>query len=317
MKFFLKSTMLMCFLLITGCSSLWPFGGSKKEEQEAVSGAKNAPGEVGSTKAPLNAPVEQRTSANSSTSSDELKNNVDSNQSPRSPNAMDARPSSVNSASYSDQLLDQARIMARLDGLEGELKRQREKIKLLEQGLLTGIAPDDLKRQKFNKSEKSIGEANRKKGDAELPKPDLADVAIPSSKQSSTSDADSAINAKFQLAKEHYQASRFGMAVAELAGISRDYGPKTLDGAVKVWLGKSYLSMKEYSTARSEFEFYIKEWPTGSHVAEARLSLAKALHGMGLRERAQSELKRVMKDFDGQEYSEIASAELQKIQGNL
>jgi TolA-binding protein len=211
----------------------------------------------------------------------------------------------------------QARTTARLDELESEIRRLREKVKLLEQGLLTGIAPDDLKKPKAGKSAKADKNPPVVTEASDLSKPEIEDLSLPPKKSEAVTEGDSALNARFQLAKEHYQAARFGLAVAELAGLSREFGPKAHDGAVKAWLGKSYLALKEYSTARGEFEYYLKEWPSGALIGDVRLGLAKTYFAMGLRERARVELKKVIKDFDGQEYSEIASAELQKMQGSL
>ena len=61
----------------------------------------------------------------------------------------------------------------------------------------------------------------------------------------------------------------------------------------------------------------MKGWPSGEFVGQIRIDLAKAFVGLGLKERARSELRRVMKDFTGQEVSEIASLEFQKLQGGL
>lgn len=223
--------------------------------------------------------------------------------------------------------LRQARMVARMDEIEDELKRHREKIRLLEQGLLTGIAPDDLKSSNSSRpssKSKDQGSAAIKGHEITLVKPDLdafdaAAEPIQAGREagSSVSVQESTYNEKMQLAKEHYQAGRFGLAIAELAGISREFGQTAGEGAVRFWLGKSYLGLREFSTARSEFESYLKGWPSGEFVGQIRIDLAKAFVGLGLKERARSELRRVMKDFPGQEVSEIASLEFQKLQGGL
>lgn len=230
-----------------------------------------------------------------------------------------------------DVFLRQAQIMARMDEIEAELKRQREKVRLLEQGLLTGIAPDEIKSARNTKNEKLM----EKTTPTGLRKPELDEVeSIAAKDQKRDSrldlngdskkdeknlepDSNLSFDSKIQLAKEHYQAGRFGLAIAELASMSRQFGENSGDGSIKVWLGKSYLGLKEFSTARAEFEHYLKGWPTGEHVGFVRIDLAKSYVGLGLKERARGELRRVMKEFEGQDIAEIASVEFQKLQGGI
>lgn len=223
--------------------------------------------------------------------------------------------------------LQQARIMSRMSEIENELKLQREKIRLLEQGLLTGIAPDELKKQRSEESTKKFVDRSQKSGMPEevgLTKPNLdavtinlKDVSIESSPVQDGDEQASVISAKLKSVENLYQASRFGLAITELAAISREYGENAGDGKVRLWLGKSYARLKELTTARLEFESYLKGWPSSPYVAEVRLELAKVYAGLGLKERARTELQRVMKDFAGQEPSEIASLEFSKMQGGL
>ena len=291
----------LVLVLTSSCASLWPFGESKADSKLADDKLIAAP-EV--------------------TSSEQVSSN---------PGSKVALPVKAYVKTNDDEItLKQARIMARMDEIENELKRQREKVRLLEQGLLTGIVPDDLKAGGSGKKHpKGSGHLSHKKitedlfsADStteDLSAPNLEGVDVNTDKTSGPAEtgASSALSTKMQIAKEHYQSSRFGLAIAELAGISRDFGDKAADGAVRLWLGKSYLGMKEYGTAREEFESYIKGWPKGEGVAAARIDLARVYVGLGLKERARGELRRVIKDFEGQEVSEIASHELKNLQGNL
>jgi len=291
---------LLLIIMTSSCASLSPFGGGKSEPT-AASGK------------PIGAPESKGTDESASTTD---RDGMTS--------AIGAKPVKGDEVS-----LKQARLMARMDEIESELKRQREKVRLLEQGLLTGIAPDDLKSGGGRKNLKSGRRTNQKPpvedlfaaeaSSEDLASPNLEGVDVGSDKRAGSSEtgASSALNSRMQIAKEHYQASRFGLAIAELAGISREFGDKVADGAVRLWLGKSYLGLKEYGTARGELEAYIKGWPTGEGVGSARIDLARVYVGLGLKERARGELRRVIKDFDGQDASEMASQELSNLQGSL
>lgn len=222
--------------------------------------------------------------------------------------------------------LQQARIMSRMSEIESELKQQREKIRLLEQGLLTGIAPDELKTSHDPGRQKRSSERIQNSENLALPKPNLDSVAVFANKSQDEKTNDKSqdldqknatVEAKLKLVENLYQASRFGVAITELAALSREYGEDSADGKIRFWLGKSYSKLNELTTARSEFEAYVKGWPSSPHIAEVRLELSRVYTRLGLKERARRELQRVMKDFSGQEPSEIASSEFNKLQGGL
>jgi len=232
--------------------------------------------------------------------------------------------------------LSQARMVERINMLESELRRQREKIRLLEQGLLTGIAPEDLKQPEVKKLEEkkqevtSIEAAKHEdlsrsdEGVEASPLPAVtldpevlpAPLAVAQVSEKKLNDP-SKFETLLAKAKSKYQSSDFSAALADFAAISRDFGENYGDGVVRYWLGKCYMGLKEHGTARSELEAYIRISPSGSYIADARLDLAKSLWRLGLKERARNELKRIIKDFDGQEVAEIASHELNKWQVNL
>jgi TolA-binding protein len=118
-------------------------------------------------------------------------------------------------------------------------------------------------------------------------------------------------------AKGKYQSSDFSGSLADFADLSRRYGENFQEGVLRFWLGKCYLGLKEYATARQEFEAYISRAPKSSQVAEARLELSRVLLKLGLNERARNELKKVISDFEGQEAAEVAAHELGTLQGAL
>ena len=321
---------------VSSCASLWPFGVHKE-----------APTSGAAEKQVSEKQVSEKQSAMESSAT------TPAHQEKQDASAQVA-PAVVAPAAVSRQddesSLKMARMTARMDDIESELKKQREKIRLLEQGLLTGIAPDDLKKGKSSKK-LSADEAaddsgpkskfedlsspgmtprktkltNAELPDMELPKPDLTKTDIEGHGGSGVAalpapaggNNEAAVSAKMRIAKEHYQAGRFGMSIAELAGVTREFGDKAAEGEARVWLGKSYLGLKEYGTARGEFEAYLSAWPAGAHAAAARLDLAKVFVGLGLKERARGELRKVIKEHEGDEFAEMASLELKNMQGSL
>ncbi len=296
MRNMIKLVLGLVLLFTASCASMWPFSSSKTDQAATPAAAHAEP-----ATAPIMEPV------------------TDSPTSAPTPNTTP----SVAPVKKVDASLNQARILARMDAIEKELIHQRETVRLLEQGLLTGIPPDDLKKSGKTQRPKQNESLSRPTSE-DLSRPNIEDLHVsdlkkgtPASQDVAQNDGDSNLRSKLLLAKEHYQSSRFGLAIADLAGISRDFGNDAADGQVRVWLGKSYLGLKEYSTAGTEFEAYIKGWPSGEFVARCRLDLAKVYVGLGLKERARGQLRRVIKDFEGNEESEMASIELKNIQGAL
>lgn len=235
-----------------------------------------------------------------------------------------------------DQLgLSQARISERMAEIESELKRQKETIKLLERGLLTGIPPSELK----------ASDAAEKKDTGATTAEEIEDVddllansdsnALKSSLTSPVLDpellaqtsfsrdgndekpSEQSLKAAMAKAQKQFQGGDFRRALAYFSEVSRTYGEQASGVAVRFWLGKCYSGLKDHANAKGEYEAYLSSSPMGSHAADARVELARTLSKMGLKERARSELKKVIKDFEGQEPAEIAAHELDTLQGAL
>lgn len=235
-----------------------------------------------------------------------------------------------------DQLgLSQARISERMSEIEAELKRQKETIKLLERGLLTGIPPSELKAS-GHAEQKDVDALAAEKG-KELD--DLLETSDSNSLKSALTSPvldqellaqtgfyrqgddekqnDQALKVAMAKAQKKFQSGDFQQALDGFSEVSKTYGDQASGLAVRFWLGKCYSGLKDHATAKSEYEAYLSSSPMGSHAADARVELARTLSKMGLKERARSELKKVIKDFEGQEPAEIAAHELDTLQGAL
>ena len=229
--------------------------------------------------------------------------------------------------------LRQAKIWNRLDEMDEQLNAQKEQLKILEQGLLTGVPPEALragggqvKQRKMGRgagstslpevtldgeSEKKLISVNRmNKGEEPL---GLHDSEI----GNDTANVPDSYTVKLQVAKDYYQSGRFGLAIAELAQISKEFGMNAGKGEHLYWLGRSYLGLKEFATARTELDGFIKGKSDSALKPMARLELARCLEGLNLRERARKELSQIVRDYKGQEVSEMASMELKNLQGVL
>lgn len=280
------SSIILCAISFASCSlNFWPFDGGKTSEPVATSD--DGKGTEGT---------------------------------PASPGHRSKGANSTASA-VTDVELKQARMWNRIDELEDDLKAQRERIKLLEQGLLTGIPPEELKQQPVKKPKKLAVKHVENKGthDEEAMKPvlDLPDKVTADSNAETTASEPDSYRVRIQVAKDYYQASRFGMAVAELAQITKDFGAKAGDGEARYWLGRSYLGLKEYATAKSELEGFIAAHDQSEFVPNARLELGRCLVGLNLRDRARNEFAKIAKEYEGKDPGDIAAAELRSLKGTL
>jgi TolA-binding protein len=235
-----------------------------------------------------------------------------------------------------DQLgLSQARISERMAEIESELKRQKETIKLLERGLLTGIPPSELKASGATGKKDSgaataeeieevddllaTSDSNTLKSSLKSPvlDPELLAQSSFSPDGKDEKPSEQALKAAMAKAQKQFQSGDFQRALAYFSEVSRTYGEQASSVSVRFWLGKCHSGLKDHANAKGEYEAYLSSSPMGSHAADARVELARTLSKMGLKERARSELKKVIKDFEGQEPAEIAAHELDTLQGAL
>lgn len=306
-----KILILTMMLMTTSCASLWSTNDeeSLKDQSAPVASAK-------------------KTEEISDPTADTSEKNISLAKPSHSP----AESEKGISADVSDQLgLSQARMSERMSEIEAELKRQREQIKLLERGLLTGIPPSELRALSSNDvntgdaSKKLVKEASyESEGDvvktsltAPVIDPELIGPLVDSKDVSDEKLAEQEFEAAMTRAKNLFQSGDFSKALSSFGEISRAFGDKGSAINVRFWLGKCYAGLKDYPTAKGEFEAYLAASPLGSNAAEARLDLARTLAKMGLKERARTELRRVLKDFEGQDSAEIAAYELSAMQGAL
>lgn len=306
-----KILILKVMVMTTSCASLWS---TNEEESLKDQSASVAPAKT----------TEETPIRNVDTS--------EKNISLAKPSQAPAESQKSIQTDVSDQLgLSQARMSERMSEIEAELKRQREQIKLLERGLLTGIPPSELRA--ISSNDVDMGEASKKRvkedfheAESDVVKtslaapvidPELISQLVDSKDVSDEKLAEQEFESAMTRAKNLFQSGDFAKALSSFGEISRAFGDKGLGVNVRFWLGKCYSGLKDYPTAKGEFEAYLAAAPLGSNAAEARLDLARTLTKMGLKERARTELRRVLKDFDGQDSAEIAAYELSAMQGAL
>lgn len=223
--------------------------------------------------------------------------------------------------------LKMARLWNKIESLEEEIRFNKERIRLLESGMTTGLAQKPNVNFKTSDSTESLDLKKARSSLAKSPnglrKPEETDDhakgldGVHGSPSRTVNSSMDQYKVRVQMAKEYYQASRFGLAVSEFSQIQSEFGKASGDGEAKIYLGKSYLALKEYTYAKTEFDDYLTMFPGSEIEAEVRLDLAKVYLGMNLRERARDELSSIATKYKGTESGSIALREMEKMKGTL
>jgi TolA-binding protein len=209
-----------------------------------------------------------------------------------------------------EQELKLAKLWARVDELEEEQYRQKERIRVLEKGMTLGLVPEELKKAK-----------------PEPPKPKAppkAEVAPPEPpKEPKTSDATlskeerEAYEKAFADAHDLFRQGRYAHAIAKFASIDQEYGPKLKDGAHKYWIAQCWFNMKEYQTAQQIDVEFIREHPSSPWVPRAKFLLGRVEWELGQQTTAIETYRSIQKDHPYADAAELARMELERLDKKL
>lgn len=241
------------------------------------------------------------------------------------------------------------KLWARVDEMEGELIRHKEKIRLLEKGLLTGIAPVELSNP-VGANKKASREALQLSVELEAPEKDLqdkkvlvdknvpADSNLPARDDVIESDEDEFKSSKdvknnaapapariansgqyqeeFAKAEKLYKEKHWGQAIAAYGALNV-FPDEVTHGHHLFWTGMSWFNLREYQLATKHFEEFIQKFPGESLVGRAHLHIAKGDLQMGFVEKGVNRLKNVMRDFPADEAAKMAKWEMSRIEQTL
>lgn len=231
-----------------------------------------------------------------------------------------------------------AKLWARVDELEEEVLRQKERIVILERGLTLGLVPEELKYPERSKKPKSVvvavhPETSEKKSvDVETSVPDLpapkTEPEAPLIKITKASDGDKKGNPatppdheEYELAvataHDSFRSGRYGRAIVEYSAIGKKFGDQ-MDGAMhQYWIAKSWANLKEFNTARQLLAEFLKNHSDSPWAPRARLDLGRVEWQMGLRESALATFKSVIQKYPLADAAEMARMELETLDKKL
>lgn len=253
--------------------------------------------------------------------------------------------------------LKQAKLWARIDELEDQLKRSKERLRVLERGLVLGLTPPELQldqdqsgkktRDNSEKVAKNDGAAAKggqnlallqetEEDDEQGTNKPLKKKNTETTEKGETAKSEGAAQGKgsfsgdFQskeaeeeyqrrlaAAQEHFRAGRFGQAIAEYGAIGKEFGKNIPGGAHKYWIALSWYNLKEYQTSFNAFNEFITEFPMSPLIPRAKLDMGRVELKLGLKEKAMARFREIMRDFPYEDAAEMARMEMNQLQKNL
>ncbi len=236
----------------------------------------------------------------------------------------DGKPPAPAKATAEDEReLKVAKLWARVDELEEEQYRQKERIRVLEKGITLGLVPEELKNPaKFVKAPKpeapaaAPAEVKVDGKDVKGPEADAKDAKKDGAPALSKEETE-----KYQgmLANAHdqYRSGRYGRAIVEYSDIAKTFGEKIEGGMPQYWIAKSWSNLKEYNSARQNLVEFLKDFPSSAWAPRAKLELARVEWQLGLQETALGRYREIIQEHPYEDAAEMAKMELENLDKKL
>ncbi len=240
---------------------------------------------------------------------DEIQPTAPVSETPRGPKPV--APSNV--APPSDLELRLAKLWARVDDLENQQIRQKERMKLLEKGLMLGIIPEELKNDKPGKPE-----AKKHEPEAEEDTPASVQATVPPPLAAHDKSKDMAEYQRLlRAAQEKFNGANYGQAIVQFNEIGEKFDDSLTEGSHNYWIGLSWFYLKEMQLSEQSFKKLIDQYNHNSWVPYARFYMAKIDMNRGLSGRARDQFKLLIDEYPNQDLGEMARMEMDRMREKL
>lgn len=222
---------------------------------------------------------------------------------------------SVKNMTMEELELKQAKLWARVDSLEEQNARQRERMRVIEKGLMLGLIPEELKDDaKGGKSKaNSHTEAHAKPAVHSKEKPKTEKIAAASTAAATdkaAGEGSTGFEERMAAAQDFFRAGRYGRAIAEYSSIGKEFKQQDRNGSHQFWIALSWLNLKEMNTAQQNFENFLQEYPSSPWAVRAHFYLARVETQMGMRDKSLQRLRRIISEFPNEDVAEMAKMEI-------
>lgn len=210
------------------------------------------------------------------------------------------------------------RLIAKVNDLENQLRRQREDFHVLRKGLMTGLIPSEWQ-DDLPKYSASFGEGERgDRGKSEALSIILGEGEGGGKGFTGLSDSERRrYEEKLARASHHFRSGDYGKAILAYTEIGRDYSDRVTKGSHLLWIGASWFRLKDYQAAKKHLNDLVNKYKTSPWVPEARFILAKTSFREGFIERSLDALKKIINDYPNESVALRAKEELRKVEENL
>lgn len=212
-----------------------------------------------------------------------------------------------------EQELKVAKLWARVDEIEEEVFRQKERMKLLEKGLLTGIAPEGLKKKTTSAPQVELEEPQA----LEIETPAVAKSVVDADAGQLTTEEQEKYLKQLEIARGFFTSARYGRAITEYERILSAYGARIDGGFIKYWIAKSWRQLKEYTTAEEILNGVLKDHNSSPWIPKVHYELAKVFIDANNLSSAREKLKFIKNNYPYEDVSEMASRELEDLPNKI
>ena len=204
-----------------------------------------------------------------------------------------------------------AQLWSRVDDLEAQLLRQKERSKLLEKGLLLGIVPDELKAEDERpKAVAKSGTSAEKNSQLDIP------VPLPAPKAAANHDRE-LYRKLLQEAQDKFNRANYGQAIVAFNDIGSKFDDSITEGSHHYWIGLSWFYLKEYKLSEESFGALKARYPSNPWSQYAGFYLAKIEQSRGLNQRALDQFQKILDDNPERDLGEMARAEIERMKEKL
>ncbi len=231
-----------------------------------------------------------------------------------------ALPSPSTTPNGNELELKLARLWARVDELENQSIQQKERMKLIEKGLLLGIIPDELKGGKSKKKVSAVRSEIPAKDEEEASVEPPAEPAAAQAPKEAAQDRSKDLatyKRLLQKAQEKFNAAQYGQAIVLFNEVGDGFDDSLTEGSHLYWIGLSWYYLKEFQLAEQSFKNLREKHPENLWVAHARYYQAKIDQTRGLSKRALEQFSQLMEEFASQDLGEMARMEVARMREKL
>lgn len=174
--------------------------------------------------------------------------------------------------------LQQSKFLIKLEELQRLLLQQKQKLKIIEKTTNISRSTSSFSKEKT----KRLGQKNPKK---DIMTSEIKPIEL------------TQFHKKLDLAIKLFEADKVGKAIINFITLNRSYKNSITKGVCIYWLGRSWLKLKEYSTARSLFSNFIENNERDDKYSDVEYWLAKADIALGHKSQAVSRLNKIIYQY--------------------